>query len=271
MADIGYVEAPPRERHRVFEPRDIAPTRGFGEHIDNPLRIEIHTAIVEPLPFSKVDITVRLTSGSERPGLNHYPDLVALMSHLLLHAAGNMRAHALRQVALHDIALVANLLYDNDWRALLEREDGDDAPWWLYPPLALTARYYKAHIPPHVLQAAAALCPRALRFAADRQSLTDVSWSNLRIHAFPGVVWARTPLEALRFVRSRMLPSRRSLAEIDMARQAQPQLDTVPWYGVPHGRRILRWLTSRPPRVQTIVSVRAALESARSAAPGAAD
>jgi hypothetical protein len=28
-----------------------------------------------------------------------------------------------------------------------------------------------------------------------------------------------------------------------------------------HGRRILRWLFSRPPRVQTIVSVRAALES----------
>jgi len=115
-----------------------------------------------------------------------------------------------------------------------------------------------------VLRAARAACPRILRLAAERRSLTDVSWSNLRIHAFPGIAWSRTPLDALRFVRSRVLPSGTSLAELEIARQAQPQLDAVPWYGVSHGRRIVRWLFSRPPRVQTIVSVMAALRDDRS-------
>jgi hypothetical protein len=263
LADIGYVEAFTMRRHRVFEPRHKTAAHGYAEHVDNPLKIEVHTAIAEPLPVRKVDITERLASDRGRPGLNNYPSLVSLMLHLVLHAAGNIRAHSLRQIQLHDMALVGNLLYDSDWDMLLERRHGCEAPWWLYPPLALTARYYPEHIPAEALRAARAACPRVLRLAAARQSLTDVSWSNLRIPAFPGIAWSRTPLEVLRFVRSRVLPSRVSLAELELARRAQPQLDTVPWYGVSHGRRILRWLVSRPPRVQTMVSVAAALRDVR--------
>jgi putative nucleotidyltransferase-like protein len=265
MADIGYVEAFDTQRHRVFEPRCKVAARGFGEHVDNALKIEIHDAAAEPLPVRKVDITERLKHSASQPGLRNYPDLVSLLLHLLLHAAGNIRAHALRQVQLHDIAMVATLLYERDWDALLERNAGE-RPWWVFPPLALAARYYPGHVPPYALQAARAACPSILRLAAARQSLTDVSWSNLRVHAFPGIAWSRTPLEALRFVRTRVAPSPRSLAELELARRAQPQFDGVPWYGVSHGARILRWLVSRPPRVQTIVSVRAALDSAAKAA-----
>jgi hypothetical protein len=262
MADIDYVEAFTTRRHRVFEPRHKRAAHAYAEHVDNPLKIEIHTAVAESLPVRKVEITERLTSGRERAGLNNYPNLVSLMLHLLLHAAGNMRAHALRQIQLHDLALVGNLLYDRDWEMLLEQRH--DEPWWLYPPMALTAGYYPNHIPAEALRAARAACPRILRLAADRQSLTDVSWSNLRIPAFPGIAWSRTPIEIVRLARSRVLPSRVSLAELEVARRAEPQLDAVPWYGVSHGRRILRWLFSRPPRVQTIVSVIAALRDARS-------
>ena len=262
MADIDYVQAFTTRRHRVFEPRHKRAAHAYAEHVDNPLKIEIHTAVAESLPVRKVEITERLTSGRERAGLNNYPTLVSLMLHLLLHAAGNMRAHALRQIQLHDLALVGNLLYDRDWEMLLERRH--DEPWWLYPPMALTARYYPNHIPAAALRAARAACPRILRLAAARQSLTDVSWSNLRIPAFPGIAWSRTPIEVVRLARSRVLPSRVSLAELEVARRAEPQLDAVPWYGVSHGRRILRWLFSRPPRVQTIVSVIAALRDARS-------
>jgi hypothetical protein len=264
MVEIDYVEAFETHRHRVFEPRSKMPPPGYAEHVDNPLKIEIHTTVAERLPVRTVDIAARLRPGRRRPGLNNYPDLVALLLHLLLHAAGNMRAHALRQIQLHDIAMVASLLYDSDWGRLLERRKDTEPPWWLFPPLDLTARYYPKHIPPEVLRAARAACPRILRLVAQRHSLTDVSWSNLRIHAFPGIAWSRTPLEALQFVRSRVLPSRSSLAELETARQAQPQLDVVPWYGVPHGRRIFRWLVSRPPRVQTMVSVIAALRDVRS-------
>ncbi|MGC2028656.1 MAG: hypothetical protein WA642_01400 [Steroidobacteraceae bacterium] len=38
-----------------------------------------------------------------------------------------------------------------------------------------------------------------------------------------------------------------------------PDASTVPWYGISHRARILRSILSRPPRVQTLLSVRAAL------------
>jgi hypothetical protein len=91
-------------------------------------------------------------------------------------------------------------------------------------------------------------------------TLTDVSWSNLRVHALPGISWSRTPLDALRFIYSRAFPSRIALTELQLAQQAQPQLGRVPWYGLSQGGRVVRWLFSRPPRVQTMLSVRAALE-----------
>jgi len=264
MIGLDYVEAFATNRHRVFEPRHKSVSPSFGEHVDHPLKIEIHTSVAEPLPLRKVDVTESLTSGRERPGLNNYPTLISLLLHLLLHAAGNMRAHALRQIQLHDIAMLGSLLYDHDWSLLLEQRHDDEEPWWLYPPLALTARYYPNHIPAEVLRAARATCPRILRLAAAHESLTDVSWSNLRINAFPGITWSRTPFEALRFIRSRVVPTGIALKELDLTRQAQPQLDAVPWYGLSHGRRIFRWLFSRPPRVQTITSVLAALRDAES-------
>jgi len=107
-------------------------------------------------------------------------------------------------------------------------------------------------------------CPRALRYAAQRQSLTAVSWSNLRIHAFPGICWSRSPLEALRYARQRFLPDKAAIEELHVKVDAQPALYQVPWYGLGHGQRILRWVVSRPPRVQTLVSLRGAIEEARS-------
>ncbi len=265
MADIDYAEAFTTDRHRVYEPLRKVEPRGFGEHVENPLKIEIHTAVAERLPERKKDDTERQRPRPERTGLNNYPDLVALLLHLLLHAAGNMRAHALRQIQLHDIAMVASLLDQSDWRRLLAQSDGEE-PWWMFPPLVLTARYYPERVPEAVLRTAGAACPRILRVASARHSLTDVSWSNLRIYAFPGIEWSRTPLDVVQLVRARVAPTRRSFAELALARRAQPLLDDVPWYGISQGGRILRWLFSRPPRVQTIASVRAALESVDEAA-----
>ena len=68
MTDIDYVEAFAKQRHRVYEPRQKVAPRGFGEHVDNPLKIEVHTVIAEPLPVRSVDITERLKSGRARPG-----------------------------------------------------------------------------------------------------------------------------------------------------------------------------------------------------------
>lgn len=265
LDQLGYNRCYASRRHIVYEPKEKCELSNFGEHIQNPLTIEVHTKVAESLPVSKIDITQLLLPSELPPGLNRYPDGVTLMLHLLLHAAGNMRVHALRQIQLHDIALYSKHMRDADWTRLIE-SNPKGFRWWLFPPLELAARYYPDAIPAQVLESTERVCPRALRFATRRNQLTDLSWSNIRIPAFPGLAWSRTPLEALRLVRSRVFPDRTTLAELKHARQIQPHLDSVSWYGISHFKRIIRWLFSRPPRVQTILSVRAALQKSENLA-----
>jgi hypothetical protein len=60
-------------------------------------------------------------------------------------------------------------------------------------------------------------------------------------------------------MRSRIWPSREARLELKEGAAQIPGSATVPWYGISHGARILRWVFSRPPRVQTMLSVHAAL------------
>jgi putative nucleotidyltransferase-like protein len=264
MTRLGYVGTSVPDREIIYElPRD-APVKIAGEHADNPLKVEVHTSVAEPLPVRKVDITARLQPRDARFGINAYPSIGALLLHSLLRAASNMRAHVLRQIQLNDIAMVLRRMGPADWAAFLEQSSTAEERWWMYPPLALTARYYGRDTPTAVLAELRAACPPVLRGVSERGALTDVSWSNLRISAFPGMTWARTPGEVLGYMRSRVLPPRHALATIDVAVDQQPQLKAVPWYQLSHGKRIVRWLLSRPPRVQTLTSVMATLRDASS-------
>jgi hypothetical protein len=94
-----------------------------------------------------------------------------------------------------------------------------------------------------------------LRLGTARLTLTQVSLSNLRIAAFPGITWSHSLGEALRFARGRIVPSRQGQAEIDQLRAKMPVVDRVPWYGESHLVRILRWVFTRPPRVQTMITL----------------
>jgi hypothetical protein len=261
LGNCGYDVAFSTSRHQVFKPRDgkIPTADRLGEHADSPIKIEVHTAIAEHLPVKLVNITQFLLPPVLRPGLNVYPSTVSLMLHLLLHAAGNIRARALRLIQLHDIALLAARFLPSDWEELLATKPEGQGLWWAFAPLMLTVRYYQTAVPPSVFARLSAECPWLLCKLAGRHQLTDVSWSNIRIAAFPGVEWSRTPLEAFNFVSSRIWPSREARVELDLGAAEIPGSSTVPWYGISHGARILRWLFSRPPRVQTLMSVRAAL------------
>lgn len=258
LVDQGYVETLDGPRHVTFEPRGAGGHVGYGEHVANPLKVELHSRIAEALPVARVDITRQVFPARVTPGLNDYPSQAALMLHLLLHAAGNIRARALRQIQLHDIALLAPRLGADGWAGLLAtaRSRG---PWWALPPLVLTTRYYPGVIPAEVLAATRRGCPRLLVRAARRHALSDVSWSRFRIQAFPGIEWSTTPLEAARFAMSRLWPTAEALAALRFTAETQSWAKEIPWYGQSHLTRIVRWLVSRPPRVQTLYSVRAAL------------
>ncbi|HYJ40177.1 MAG TPA: nucleotidyltransferase family protein [Steroidobacteraceae bacterium] len=251
---IGYVAKFSTHRHLVLAPPDMRIPQCLGEHCDAPYKIELHTAIAEALPFTKVDITDRIRAQTQRAGINRYPSAQALMCHLLLHAAGNMRANALRLMQLIDIAMLARRFGPADWLALLDTSPPAHA-WWMYPPLAMTARYLPGEIPPAALNMAYDICPRQLRRKAARHTLETVSWSNLRIAALPGYEWSRNALELMRFARSRILPRRESTNELADAVNHQPDLLRIPWYQQSQANRIVRWLVSRPPRVQTIMTL----------------
>jgi hypothetical protein len=220
--------------------------------VDNSFRIELHMKIAEPLPISPVDITARVWPRDAQPGANPYAGNDALFCHLMLHATGGMRTNTLRFMQLIDLACLAPRLTREEWSGLTA--SGEHA-WWMYPVLRMVARHFPHVIPADALATARDACPALLLHRCERHDLARVSWTNLSIPALPGYEWSRTPLELVRYARSRLLPKREALTEIADAINNQPVLQRVPWYNQSHATRILRWVTSRPPRVQTIATV----------------
>jgi hypothetical protein len=261
LTAFNYKAAFVTQREQVFEPQTgIVPVRyGLGEHIDNPLKVEVHTRIAELLPIAATDITAFLFSKELKPGNNLYRSPAALMLHQLLHAAGNIRSRALRLIQLNDIALLARRLRPEDWQELLAARPGGHPVWWALAPLLITSRYFPGAIPSDIVMSSELACRRVLARRAKRQLLTDVSWSNIRVEAFPGMEWSRSPGEALQFIKSRVWPSRDMRSELKMGAAQIADSASIPWYGISHASRILRWVFSHPPRVQTLLSVRAAL------------
>jgi hypothetical protein len=252
-------------RHYLFESRqrEGAKVVNLGEHVDGPIKIELHTSIRERLPVSEVDITRLVVPSAAHAGLNPYPAVASLMMHLLLHAAGNMRAHALRLIQLHDIARLAARFNVDDWEQVLDARPNGRPPWWAFAPLVLTSRYFPATVPASVIARLGAECPWWLRRRAGRYRLGDVSWTNLKIYALPGIEWARTPREAIRFISSRVWPSPETRAELKRFAEHYPHAAEIPWYGISQRSRILRWAFSKPPRVQALLPVRAAFARSR--------
>jgi hypothetical protein len=260
----GYQSSFGVARHEVFAPVDeshAGAVHEFGEHAGNPIKVELHTRITESLPVDAIDITAALWPAAPHPGLNAYRTRSALLAHLLLHAAGSMRAHGLRVLQLQDIARLARGFDDCDWSLLFATAAGE--PWWMLPPLTLAAECFPGSIPESVLREVGAHCPPNIRRLASRVSLVEVTWSNLRVSAFPGIGWARTPLETLSFVAARAFPRRAAREQLRQFVAASSALRSSVWYGGSHVSRILRWTFSSPPRAQTMSSVRAALESVR--------
>jgi hypothetical protein len=247
-------------RHQLFEPRlrKFHRATRFGEDADNPIKIELHTSIRERFPLNETDITRFVFPRAARSGLNPYPSLVSLMMHLLLHAAGNVRVHSLRLIQLEDIARVAGRFAPRDWDELLAARPSSRGLWWAVPPLMLTARYFPTAIPPSIILQLVSECPWLLRRISRKQRLADVSWSNIKVQALPGIEWSRSPQEALRFMIARIWPSREIRGELHRFAAHLPGGSEIPWYGISQGARILRWVFTNPPRVHTLLTVRAA-------------
>jgi hypothetical protein len=152
----------------------------------------------------------------------------------------------------------------SDWHELLGEGATRTPVWWLFPPLAMAARYVPGSVPAGLLAELGSVCPRRLRGRYESVPIYDVSWSNLRIEALPGREWTRSLGETLRFVRSRLYPGREAIEEAAALRATDVQFMQAGWHRTSHVGRVTRWLFARPPRVHTIMAVSAALQEAAS-------
>jgi hypothetical protein len=259
LESLGFAQAFANWKHKVFMPEVRDTHAQMGEHTRNYLKIELHERIAEILPLRARDVTESVYPRSPHPGLNAYPSRAALLIHLLIHAASAMAYRALRLLHLHDIALVSARMSNTDWDELLAFDRNADGPWWALPPLQLTARYYDAAVPTPVLDALAEHCQWHLRRLARHQSLSDVSLSYLWIEAFPGIGWSRSLSEVMEYAASRLRPDKETLDLRKILAQTEVAPSQSPWSHSSQGQRMLRWLTSRQARADTMHAVRVAL------------
>jgi len=259
LRSLGFSESFTSWKHEVFAPKVCNLHKGLGEHADNYLKVELHARIAEKLPLRITDVTDSVYPCAPHPGLNAYPSNAALMIHLLIHAAGAMADRTLRLLHLHDIALVSSRMAGSDWDELVKQGHNMNRPWWALPPLQLTARYYPDAVPTAVLAALSNHCPWTLRQIARHRRLSDVSLSYPWIEAFPGIAWSQSVAEAVEYIGGRIWPDQELLRQRDLHAKTDFVASQTQWTGLSQGRRMLRWLASRPLRIETLLAVRMAL------------
>lgn len=259
---LGYVESGASWKERVFTPIDHQDAHVLGEHAGNDIKIELHDRICERLPWRLTDISELIHPVEPLPGCHDYPSKASLTGHLVLHAAGGMAFQSLRLLHLHDLARLSMSMTQDDWAQFLDSRRLVGALWWAFPPLEMTSRYFPSTIPAEIVAAVAADCPYWLQLASRRRSLCDVSLSHLWVDAFPGIEWVRSVGELVEYAASRLRPSAEHLATRAYTARNEGWGRHEQWVRLSQGRRILRWVTSRPTRPATMHAVRAALAQA---------
>jgi hypothetical protein len=258
----GFRESRTSFKERAFAPLESHSAGALGEHSNNDITIELHERICERLPLNLNDIADAVFPREPQLGLNGYPSRAALMTHLLLHTAGEMTMKSVRLIQLHDLALVGRQMTESDWDELLQWYSSGLRLWWALPPLRLTLRYYALSVPTRALKALESECPWVLRRNARRRILSDVSFSHLWVDAFPGIEWSRSIREMLSYAASRIRRSAEQLAARAGSAVTQDWAADSQWSTLSQGRRIARWLTSRPIRPMTMHVLRATLAEA---------
>ena len=255
-------------REAVYVPIGGREPAAFGEHADNAVKIEVHERIAERLPWRVTDVTRHICPAHPRSGLNPYDSKAALMTHLLLHAAGSMSRQSLRLLQLHDVAQLASKMSLADWQEF-EREGSAHDWWWAFPPFRMAYRYYPKIIPTDVLAHLAERCPLWLRVAAARASLYEVSLSYPWVDAFPALVWARSPAELLEYIANRLRPPANLIIARQRTVETEPWARSGAWSRLPQGRRMLRWAMTRQTRPATLHALTAAFAAGEASAVSA--
>jgi hypothetical protein len=256
---LGYHEAGTTWKHRSFDPDHGDAHAVLGEHADNPIKIDLHSKVAERLPLPETNISNLVFPQRLLPGLNNYPSLASVMLHVLAHAAGSIVHRGLRLIQLCDIARLSAHMSSADWEEFIGYRGRERRLWWAPAPLLLTARYFPVAVPPEVIARLEPDCPTLLRKTSRRRTLSDVSYSHVFIDPIPGIFWNRSVSELLRYIASRVRPGPEQLSQLSLLARTEPWASEPQWYDQSQARRILRWVTSRPTRTETMQPLRDAL------------
>lgn len=256
---LSYRDAGTTWKHHGFEPSGAERRASLGEHADNPIKIDLHVRIAERLPMPAIDLTDLVYRGGGEPGLSNYPSTASLMAHVLAHTAGSMTHRGVRLIQLCDISRLAARMTAADWEELAGFHGREGRLWWAAAPLILTERYFPKTIPGEIIGRLEHGCPWLIRRVARHRTLTDFSYCHLYIDPIPGIVWARSPFQTWRYLLARAFPSREQLEQMELEARTEPWASEPDWYRASQSRRVLRWLSSRPTRTETMQPVRAAL------------
>jgi len=259
---LGLAQLASSRKEGTFGEVSQAPRDALGERPGHALKVELHTRIVEHLPLRPADITRHTFPGDAQSGLNAYPSVSGLMAHLLLYAAGCMVRRSLRLLHLHDVALVAARMDENDWSELLELRTASSpagSPWWALPPLIMAAKYYPGVLPEPVAHELTSSCHLPLRLVCGTQKLSDVSHSRLWVDTFPGFEWSRSLGEFLAYLYGCIRPGQGNLLARSQARATLDWAAYSAWARLSQGGGMLPRSVQRPTRPTAMQSVLAAL------------
>ncbi len=269
LEKLGFRQCFVSQRERIFI-QGSARAAPLGEHADNPLKIDLHERVGECLPRRRIELTAQILADQLQPGINPYRSTAVLMAHLLLHAAGAMINRTLRILHLQDIALLAAQMSAADWEELQHYSGPVAGDWWPAPPLQVTARYHRDERLLEALRAFSVRTPRTARWQMQRWHITDLSLSNPRIYAFPGIEWSSSIADAAQYAWQRLRPDAQLLAQREYLASTAVPLAASSWSTLSQRRRMLRWLTGRalrPDTLHAVGAVGAALTSPRAGDP----
>jgi len=166
LQEHGYQisEESPRHREYTCQRFNITVVYREGDHPDNPVKLEVHTWVgQELLSARRLEITAALWEAREAP--------YGVMLHLLLHTGSSAAKRRLRQVQLHDIALLAPSIEPEDWAWIVQHAIRAQAAPLVYSALRLAERFAALRtkdIPQEVLRAC---CGEALLQVLENEEL----------------------------------------------------------------------------------------------------
>lgn len=188
----GYVLTRKRSRHTVLSRagKTASDVVRLGEHPGNPMNVEIHDHIAGDYWGLRYRLTESMWASSSPGRLAEAParllSRMALMKHLLIHAATNMMDRTLRAIHLYDLGVLGPNLAQADWEALGDGSSGSVESRLLYAPLALAERCLGAQpAPPQVLA--------RLREATPASLIRFVGEAPLKRMTIAGFTWPRRP------------------------------------------------------------------------------